>query len=56
MKILFSFLFTSLVVESAAIKEDGIYTLSASNNIGETISTATLKVHGKTLGLRNCKI
>lgn len=37
----------SLVVESAAIKEDGVYTLTASNNIGETIATANLKVHGK---------
>jgi hemicentin len=34
-----------LVVESAAIKEHGTYTLTASNNIGETILTANLNVH-----------
>lgn len=41
--------FVRLVVESAAIKEDGVYTLTASNNHGETVATATLKVHGKKL-------
>ena len=37
----------TLVVESAALKEDGVYTLTASNSIGESVATATLKVHGK---------
>lgn len=37
----------TLVVESAAIKEDGVYTLTASNNIGETVATVNLKVQGK---------
>lgn len=37
----------TLAVESAAIKEDGVYTLTASNTVGETVATATLKVHGK---------
>ncbi|KAG5678438.1 hypothetical protein PVAND_008111 [Polypedilum vanderplanki] len=35
----------TLVVESCAIKEHGTYTLTASNNIGETIATANLNVH-----------
>jgi hemicentin len=35
----------SLVVESCAIKEDGVYTLTATNNVGETIATAKLNVH-----------
>lgn len=34
-----------MVVESAAIKEHGTYTLTASNNVGETIATANLNVH-----------
>lgn len=34
----------SLVIESAAMKEDGNYILTASNNVGETICTANLKV------------
>lgn len=34
-----------MCIESAAIKEDGVYTLTASNNLGETIATASLKVH-----------
>jgi hypothetical protein len=35
-----------LVVESPAMKEDGVYTLTASNSIGETTTTANLKVNG----------
>jgi hypothetical protein len=34
-----------LVVESCAIKEHGTYTLTATNNLGETIATAKLNVH-----------
>ena len=40
-------LFDSLVIESAAIKEDGTYTLTASNNVGETIASANLRVQTK---------
>jgi hypothetical protein len=29
------------------MKEDGVYTLTASNSLGETIATANLKVNGK---------
>lgn len=29
------------------MKEDGVYTLTASNSIGETVATATLKVNGE---------
>ncbi|KAL7050000.1 hypothetical protein ACKWTF_003934 [Chironomus riparius] len=35
----------TLIVESCAIKEHGTYTLTATNNIGETITTANLNVH-----------
>lgn len=34
-----------MVLESCAIKEHGTYTLTATNNIGETIATANLNVH-----------
>lgn len=33
-----------MVVESCAIKEHGTYTLTATNNLGETIATANLNV------------
>lgn len=47
LKYISNFSLHSLVVESAAIKEDGVYTLTASNNVGETVATATLNVHGR---------
>lgn len=33
------------MIESCAIKEHGTYTLTATNNLGETITTANLNVH-----------
>jgi hemicentin len=38
------FIVFSLVIESAAIKEHGVYTLTAANNIGETIAECKLTV------------
>lgn len=36
-----------LVIESASVPETGVYTLTASNTLGETIETAKLTVHGR---------
>lgn len=53
---LIEFLKYRLVIESAALKEHGTYTITASNNIGETIATAKLEVHGKIKKILNARI
>lgn len=37
----------TLLVESCALTEHGTYTITASNNFGETVATAKLNVHSK---------
>lgn len=36
-----------LVVENIGVEDDGVYTISASNSVGETIATAKLVCHSK---------
>lgn len=36
-----------LVVENIGVEDDGVYTITASNSVGETIATAKLVCHSK---------
>lgn len=45
------FLHLSLVVSSVGLEDDGIYTLTASNSVGETTATAKLGCHSKSMVL-----
>lgn len=36
-----------LVVENIGVEDDGAYTITASNSVGETIATAKLVCHSK---------
>lgn len=35
----------SLIVDNIGIEDDGVYTITASNSVGETIATAKLVCH-----------
>lgn len=36
-----------LVVENIGVEDDGLYTISASNSVGDTVATAKLVCHSK---------
>lgn len=36
-----------LVVENIGVEDDGFYTISASNSVGDTVATAKLVCHSK---------
>lgn len=42
-----------LVVENIGVEDDGVYTITASNSVGETIATAKLVCHSKILDLKS---
>lgn len=37
----------SLIVDNIGIEDDGVYTITASNSVGDTIATAKLVCHSK---------
>lgn len=36
-----------LIVDNVGLEDDGAYTITASNNVGETVATAKLVCHSK---------
>lgn len=45
--IIYPTLIYRLIVDNVALEDDGVYTITASNSVGETIATAKLVCHSK---------